>query len=359
MDRLREILDNLWPILAFVVGIFGFVFVLDWLVLRRGERGKPRDPGSFRRPLFVLGAAFGVLIVLLFALPVDGDERNDILSLVGLAVTGVIAVSSTTFVSNAMAGLLLRSVRSYRPGDFVRIDRHFGRVTEIGLFHTEIQTEDRDLTTLPNLFLLSNPIRVIRRSGTVVSATVSLGYDASHRKIDAVLLEAIEAAGLEEGFVQVTELGDFSIGYRAAGLLRDPKTILTARSNLRKSMLDTLHDAGIEIVSPRFMNQRVLDPRDAVLPPSEFLPPPTPDASPAVESRVFDKAEEVDAIERLGRERDELTQEIADLEAAIKSEDDAEAKAELEERRAARESWRSAIESGLASRKARLDDDSD
>jgi len=34
---------------------------------------------------------------------------------------------------------------------------YFGRVTERGLFHVEIQTEDRDLATLPNMFLVSQP----------------------------------------------------------------------------------------------------------------------------------------------------------------------------------------------------------
>ena len=63
----------------------------------------------------------------------------------------------------------LRAVRNFRMGDFIRVAEHFGRVSERGLFHTEIQTENRDLTTLPNLFLVTHPVTTIRTSGTIVS----------------------------------------------------------------------------------------------------------------------------------------------------------------------------------------------
>ena len=79
-----------------------------------------------------------------------------------------------------MAGLMLQVAKSFSPGDFVRVGEYFGRVTERGLFHVEKQTEDRDLTTLPNLHLATNSITVVHSAGTIVSAELSLGYDVSH-----------------------------------------------------------------------------------------------------------------------------------------------------------------------------------
>jgi len=58
--------------------------------------------------------------------------------LLGNVLTGVIAFSSTTFVANMMAGLMLRSVKSFTPGDFIEAGDYFGKATERGLFHTEI-----------------------------------------------------------------------------------------------------------------------------------------------------------------------------------------------------------------------------
>ena len=60
------------------------------------------------------------------------------------------------------AGFMLRSIRNFHPGDFIVVDGHRGRVSELGLLRTEIQTERRTLTTFPNLYLVSNPVTVVR-----------------------------------------------------------------------------------------------------------------------------------------------------------------------------------------------------
>jgi small-conductance mechanosensitive channel len=65
-----------------------------------------------------------------------------------------------------------------------------GKCRGAGRFHTEIQTDERTLTTLPNLYLVTNPVTTLRSSGTVVSATVSLGYDVPRGRIEELLLEA-------------------------------------------------------------------------------------------------------------------------------------------------------------------------
>ena len=49
------------------------------------------------------------------------------------------------------------------------------------LLHTEIQNEDRQLVTLPNLFLVTHPVTTVRPSGTIVAARVSTAADADER----------------------------------------------------------------------------------------------------------------------------------------------------------------------------------
>ena len=212
-------------------------------------------------------------------------------------------------------------VQSFRLGDFLRVEKQFGRITERGLFHTEIQTEERDLTTLPNLFLVSHPFTVIRSSGTIVSATVSLGYDTSHQTIEKLLLEAALAAKLTDPFVHILELGDYSVLYRVAGFLGDVKQLLTTRSKLRAKMLLTLHEAEVEIVSPTFMNQRQMDHAIRVLPNKPLAPDPTSDEESDIkaESLIFDKADAVAQLEELRAQRESLREEITGLEAQVKA----------------------------------------
>jgi len=318
------------PTLATIALSAILLWGVDRQLLRRlrGAAGERR----FSRQLIMLLLTLCAVVIVVLTLPVSEETRGQLLGLLGLALTAAITLSSATFVSNAMAGFMLRSVGNMRPGDFVRIGDQFGRVTVRGLFHTEIQTPDRDLTTLPNLYLVSNPVTVVRESGTIVSCDVSLGYENAHSSVEPLLLRAAEAAGLKDAFALVLSLDNFSVAYRVAGFLEDVSSLLSARSALAKSVLDQLHGAGIEIMSPTFMGQRQLIEGARMVPVSVHPVPARPSVTegPRPEEVAFDKAEEAGRIERLRRDLEDLQREI---EAAEKSGDE-EREGTLETKRA-------------------------
>ena len=244
--------------------------------------------------MFMIFLVLSILVAIIITLPIEESKRHDLFSLLGLLLASAIALASTTFLGNAMAGMMLNAIRNFKPGDFIRVGNNFGRVSEKGLLHTEIQTEDRDLATLPNLLLVTSPVVVMRSSGTVLSATVSLGYDVNRKRVEKSLLRAAENVGLRDAFVQVRDLGDFSITYRIAGILEEIKFFLSAQSRIRCAMLDALHEDGIEIVSPTFMNQRQVDPKLQFIPQKEWgtVPErPITEETSAPEAAIFDKAD--------------------------------------------------------------------
>ena len=331
LEELYRGIPKLLPFLATAATVAVLLWLAHWLLLRRKQNLGLEDKTP--RLIAMLVLAVGGLVCVVLALPMQSDTRGHVLSVIGLALTAIIALSSTTLVANAMAGLMLRMVRSFRPGDFVRVGAHFGRVTERGLFHTEIQTQDRDLTTLPNLYLVSNPLTVVRSSGTVVSASLSLGYDTSHSVIEPLLIRAAEATELQEPFVQIVDLGDFAVTYRVAGFLPETKHLLTVRSQLRRMVLDTLHGAGVEIVSPTFMNQRVLQHGERAMPetPASRQSGAAPVVSETPEDLIFDKADGAEKIEQLRKLHGELMQRIKDLESrGVEGDSDARVRAEYE-----------------------------
>ncbi len=162
------------PVTAVLVIVVLALFIVNKLFDKR-DAIKPQK--SLWRHLAVLVISIIGLLILILVSPISDNQKGQILSLLGILLSAAIALSSTTFLGNAMAGIMLRAVRSFKMGDFIQVGDHFGRVTERGLFHIEIQTEYRDLTTLPNLYLVNNPVKVIRSSGTIITAEVSLGYD--------------------------------------------------------------------------------------------------------------------------------------------------------------------------------------
>lgn len=324
MESLLALISDSRPFLPLAVALTaGSVLIASAeLVLRARMRKQPRrETFSYAVVMLALTAVCFVWVVL--ALPVSDQLRGQLLSLLGLALTAVVAFSSTTFVANAMAGLMLRAVGNFRPGDFVRVEGNFGRVTERALFHTEIQTEDRDLSTLPNLYLVTHPVTVVRSSGTIVSTTLSIGYDVDQRRVDELLLAAAARAELADAFVQVRRLGDFSVEYRVAGFLADVNSLLTARSRLMRETLDSFHQAGVQIMSPTFMGQWRLEADQRILPAAAAAPAPAtaePEAVP--EEIIFDKADQAASIEKLENERQRLVEQAKTL-AAAKPRDDA------------------------------------
>ncbi|WP_158771064.1 mechanosensitive ion channel family protein [Paraglaciecola sp. L1A13] len=243
-----------WLPVVITLIIFG---LLTWLVqaVFFNKLKHTGDENIFARQLGMLTLMLVGLITVVIMLPVSESLELQILSLIGLVLSGLLAFSSTTLFSNLMAGALMRFTQPFRTGDFISFDTFFGRVTELGLFDCEIQTETRELVSIPNNLLINKPLSVIRRSGTIISVELSLGYDLHHSKIDTLLLQAAKQTGLEDPFVHVTQLGDFSVTYRVSGLLVEIKNLLTARSNFHRHVLDCLHDNDIEIMSPTFVSQ--------------------------------------------------------------------------------------------------------
>ncbi len=293
-------------IILIVIGLL--VLSLLVLGLKRYFKANPNSLfSSFKGWLYTI-IIFLCLSIIFASLPIDNFIKSSVFSLLGLFITAVIAISSTTFASNTMAGIMLRMIRHFRPGDFIEVGEHFGRVSEMRWLHTEIQTKNRNLTTLPNLYLVTNAVTVIPSDKALIDATLSLGYDVSHHDIEPILLSAAKKIGLTDAFVQVTELGDFSISYRVAGFWDNPKLLLTARSNLRKQVIDSLHSKGVEIVSPTFMNQRQYH-RDEIFI-SEVKAYQERQNSKTEKSQVFDKAEIAEKIEMLKNQLQTLETEF-------------------------------------------------
>ena len=252
--------------------------------------------------LQLLGWFIGLvmLLTIVVALPLTDTIRGQILSLIGIVLTALIALSSTTFVANAMAGIMLHTTQPFRPGDFIEVDGVFGRVTRRSLVHTQLQTETRDFTTLPNMLLVNKPVRVLHREGTIIQAEVSLGYDVHHAVAERHLLKAATAAQLDQPYVLVVDLLDHAVVYRIAGFLADFNNPISARSALRQHILETLHQADIEITSPTVVAQRQQPGSTRTLPIPQAKRPTQDSTTP--EQRIFDRADEAASREQLKQE---------------------------------------------------------
>jgi small-conductance mechanosensitive channel len=321
VDTIWQEYRNFIAPLALVIVLFSVLWGTQTWV----GRHKTADNWRLYRQIMVIALWLIAALGLLLVLPLEASTRDQLIGLFGLVITALLTLSSTTFVANGMAGWMLRSVRSFAPGDFIRVADHFGRVTERGFLHTEIQTEDRDLTTLPNLYLITNPYTVVRSSGTMISSTVSLGYDQPGITIEGALLDAARVTGLQDPYVLVEELGDFAVTWRVSGFLNQPTLLLSTRSRLNQAILEVLHGQQIEIVSPTYMNQRQLEAGKPVIP--QIVQSTLGHAEEAPEARIFDKADAAETREAMRREHARLKEQLKALKSAASPEEETSRKA--------------------------------
>jgi len=306
-----------WLILLITVFVAGAsVYGVRWLVLARHvdidtDKKLPRQ-------LVLIAVWVVALVAVVLALPVSESSRNQVLGLLGVLISGIIAFSSTTIVSNLMAGVVLKVNKPFRTGDYVKCASFAGRVTEKGLLDTEIQTEHRTLIHIANSFLLANPVEVVRSSGTFISAEVSIGFDQHHGVVAKHLEVAAQKAGLSDAFVHVTALGNFSVNYKVAGLLLDTKTLLTSKSKLLVSILDELHNNNIEIMSPTVVASRPTDPNTQFIAKAKRK---IMKDSVNQEDLAFDKADEAEHAEQ---QRLKLVVDIDALKIKLKEADEDE-----------------------------------
>ncbi len=296
-----------------ILAIVAVLFSLNYFLREYWENRK----FQFQLTMLILSLFSCVLIIIV--LPINETLRGQLLTLFGVLFSASIAFSSTTFIGNILAGFMLKVIKNIKLGDYITVNDVTGRATEMSLLHVEIQTEQSDLVTIPNMIMVTLPVKVVRSTGTIISIDVSLGYDVSRSKISELLCLAVEDTGLTDSFVQIRELGDFSVTYRAAGRISDTSALLSIKSNLYGAVLDRLHGAKIEIVSPNFMNTRVV--QDVLMIPKAQKHSAKESNDGSVEKVIFEKAEKASAITNIQTEIEKLVAQLGDKENPINDEE--------------------------------------
>jgi len=262
-------------------------------------------------------------VAFILSLPIDKTLKGQILSFLAIIVSAGIALSSTTVLGNLIAGIMNNSMNRFRNGDLIKIGDFQGRVTKKSIFHTEIQLEDSNFITIPNLYIATNPVKLTRKTDTVISTTVSLGYDISRTKIEESLKEAAVLTGLTDPWVYIINLGDYSVLYKIHGFLADSSKYFSTSSLLNANVMDVLHKKKIEIVSPTFMNQRNVN--EKVFIPQEILKNKISNDDQIPEDLVFDKAIKSEKIEKKKEQLEELNKQqglLSEKQKDLNKEDD-------------------------------------
>ena len=269
---------------ALIVVLARFLTRLIALWCRAVEAGRikvrwlyPETVPPTRRLLTGLVWVFAAVVCYPYLPGSQSDAFKGISVLLGLMVT----LGSSGFVNQIMGGFMLTYSRALRLGDFVRIGDIEGTVTHLGVLSTKVRTPWTEEITVPNAVIVSQTTVDYSRFAEAVltPTTVTIGYDAPWRQVEALLLAAAERtpgirkqpkprviqAGLEDFYVRYTLLVCLE------RLMAKPFTLDELHANIQ----DLFNEHGVQIMSPNY----VFDPAaPKVVPKDRWFAAPAPAA---------------------------------------------------------------------------------
>jgi len=271
-DTIHWIIESIFTAIPNLITIFIMVFItrslLDLLKVffRRVQAGQLKIPflhfetvSATQRITSVI--IWGLCIAIIY--PFIPGSNSEAFKGLSVLLGVIISLGSTGLVTQLMSGLVVVYSRALRVGDLIQVNGVKGVVTDIGGLATKIQTQNKIETTIPNSVIISNSIENFTRlndaTGTLLSTTVTIGYDAPWRKVHEMLISAALAThqiqSTPSPYVYQRALSDFYVEYQLFMHTNSPDIQIKILSELHQKIQDEFNRAGIQIMSPHFMTQ--------------------------------------------------------------------------------------------------------
>jgi len=124
-------------------------------------------------------AIWTIGIIIILSLPILQINTNILLLILGLGGFAVI-VAYQDVLGDIGAAQFISNYQAFKVGEWIEVERHYGRVVERNLVHTKLLTPDNEVVVIPNSMLLKNSVVNRTRSGGLrvqVPIVVKAGTD--------------------------------------------------------------------------------------------------------------------------------------------------------------------------------------
>jgi small-conductance mechanosensitive channel len=202
------------------------------------------------------GASYsGYILAAGFALTAGGLNFSNLAIIAGALGVGI-GFGLQAIVNNFVSGLIILAERPIRVGDWVALPDGEGVVRRINVRSTEIETFDACTIIIPNLSLVTGPVRNWTHSDNigrvVVSLTVEVGSDAE--LVQKLLVEAARShprvLTAPAASVLLTELGLNGLEFSLRVFVSDIMDGSQIASELRFAILRSFGENGVNISQP-------------------------------------------------------------------------------------------------------------
>ena len=275
---------NFIPNLAFLIVIF---FVAKYILklvkiffdgVGRGIITLSGFDADWALPTFKIVRVLLIAFTVIVAYPYIPGSESDAFKGVSLFIGVLFSLGSTSIVGNLIAGYSMTYRRTFKVGDLVKIDDHFGQVMESKLFATRLRTPKNEEVIVPNSIVLNTHVinysTLASNRGLILHTTVGIGYETPWRQVEGILkLAAERTEGILKDpppFVLQKQLGDFAVNYELNVYCNDPINIMMHYTALHQNVLDVFNENNVQIMTPAYEGD---PPEPKVVPKDQWFTP--------------------------------------------------------------------------------------
>ncbi len=240
----------IFAVILFFVGWFLIKFIV-----KMADKGLERrfEPTLTRFTVASLKVVLIILLVITAASTV-GIEMTSFIAILGAAGFAV-GFALQGSLANFAGGVLLLIFHPFRVGDFIDTGNHMGKVIEIQLLYTIMNTRDNKRVYIPNGSLANNSItNFSSNEERRVDLVFGIGYDDDFEEAKDIIKDII--AGNDkilldpEPVVRVGEHADSSVNIFTRVWVKS-KDVINVNFDLHEDVKRRFDEAGIGIPYPQ------------------------------------------------------------------------------------------------------------
>jgi potassium efflux system protein len=160
---------------------------------------------------------------------------------------------------NFVAGVILQTERTIRPGDVLGVEGNIVRVTDIGIRASIVQTRDGEDLVIPNSSLIQETVKNYTLKNATVRIRVPVGvtYSSDMALVKQTLTETARAISKKwavperEPLIALREFGNNSVNWEIGIWMDDPWEWRPAMSDLHEAVWYAFKERGIVIAFPQ------------------------------------------------------------------------------------------------------------
>ena len=252
---LGYVLRSLTPELAGLCRHLGFIWIgygVLALLLKLPKETRARTVCSLTRSILSYAA---VLLSVYFGLRALGVDMTASLASVGV-VTLIIGFGAQSLIEDVLTGIFLIAEGRYNVGDILVLDDFRGKVVDISVRTTTLEDAGGNHKIINNSEIRNFQNRSQKTSLAV--STVSVGYDADLRAVEAVIADALPAIFEENRavfldvpqYIGVEELGESGVVLKFI-VSATEENVFAARRALNRALKLLFDEKGIDIPYPQ------------------------------------------------------------------------------------------------------------